>query len=143
MREIGDEIEISGQAGKVKEIGLRASTINTADGADVIIPNGHVLSQNIVNWTFSNDQKRVMLEFSVIGNELDANVINDVINSTIGSIPGVVADRKPVILYTKVTARTCAITVRLWSLIHKADAVKSESMLKLCAAFSEKNIRFR
>ena len=44
---IGDEIEISGQAGKVKEIGLRASTLITADGADVIIPNGNILSQNI------------------------------------------------------------------------------------------------
>ena len=64
---IGDEIEVSGQAGKVKEIGLRASTLTTADGADVIIPNGNILSQNIVNWTFTNDQKRVMVSFNLVG----------------------------------------------------------------------------
>jgi potassium-dependent mechanosensitive channel len=54
--QIGDEIEVSGQAGKVKEIGLRASTLNTADGAEVIIPNGTILSQDIINWTFSNNE---------------------------------------------------------------------------------------
>ena len=64
---IGDEIEISGQAGKVKEIGLRASTLSTADGADIIIPNGNILSQNIINWTFTNDLKRVMIGFVLIG----------------------------------------------------------------------------
>jgi potassium efflux system protein len=37
--QIGDEIEVSGKAGKVKEIGLRASTLSTADGAEVIIPS--------------------------------------------------------------------------------------------------------
>jgi potassium efflux system protein len=140
--QIGDEIEVSGQAGKVKEIGLRSSTLFTADGAEVIIPNGNILSQNIVNWTFSNDEKRIMLAFSISGKELDANVINEVINDTIKDIPNVIAKRKPVILYTKVTPETCTITVRFWSTISHTDIVKSEAMLQLSAAFAAKNIGF-
>ncbi|MEI8272255.1 MAG: mechanosensitive ion channel domain-containing protein [Paludibacter sp.] len=140
--QIGDEIEVSGQAGKVKEIGLRASTLNTADGAEVIIPNGNILSQNIVNWTFSNDQKRVTIEFSLKGAELDANLINEIINETIKNIPHVVEKRKPVILYNKVTAEGCSLTVRFWSTISKADTVKSHAMLHLNAAFAGKNIGF-
>lgn len=139
---IGDEIEVSGQAGKVKEIGLRASTLNTADGAEVIIPNGNILSQNIINWTFSNDEKRLVLQFSLSGKELDANMINEVINDTIKNIPNVISQRKPVILYTKVTQESCSLTVRFWSIINKADQVKSEAMLKLSAAFTAKNIGF-
>jgi len=140
--QIGDEIEISGQAGKVKEIGLRASTLSTSDGADVIIPNGNILSQNIVNWTFSNDQKRVTVWFSLMGKELDANVINEVINETIKNIPNVVTSKKPVILYTSVTSGTCSITVRFWCTINNADSVKSETMLRLSAAFDSKKIKF-
>lgn len=140
--QIGDEIEVSGQAGKVKEIGLRSSTLFTADGAEVIIPNGNILSQNIVNWTFSNDEKRIMLSFSISGKELDANVINEVINNTIKDVPNVIAKRKPVILYTKVTPETCTITVRFWSTISHTDIVKSEAMLQLSAAFSAKKIGF-
>lgn len=140
--QIGDEIEVSGQAGKVKEIGLRASTLNTADGAEVIIPNGNILSQNIVNWTFSNDEKRVMLAFSLTGTELDANIINEVINDTIKSVPNVISKRKPVILYTKVTPETCSLTIRFWSTISNVDQVKSEAMIQLSAAFTAKKIGF-
>jgi potassium efflux system protein len=139
---IGDEIEISGQAGKVKEIGLRASTISTSDGAEVIIPNGNILSQNIVNWTFTNDQKRVMIWFVLSGKELDANVINEVINETISSIPDVISQKKPVILFTRVTPQSCTLTVRFWSTIGKADSIKSEALIQLSSAFAEKNIHF-
>ena len=140
--QIGDEIEVSGQAGKVKEIGLRASTLSTADGAEVIIPNGSLLSQNIVNWTFSNDQKRVMLTFSLTGEELDANVINEVINDTMKVIPNVIVQRKPVILYTKVSAESYTLTIRFWSTISKVDVVKSEALLQLRMAFAAKKIGF-
>jgi potassium-dependent mechanosensitive channel len=140
---IGDQIEISGQAGRVKEIGLRSSTLATADGADVIIPNGSILSQNITNWTYSNDEKRVVILFSVSGKELDANLINEVINSTILSIPHIVTKRKPVILYTKVTPETCWLTVRFWSIINKVDEVKSESMLRLNEAFTQKGLMYK
>ena len=63
--QIGDETEVNGQAGQIREIGLRASTLHTSEVAEVIIPNGAILSQNIVNWTFSNDQKRVTLTFTI------------------------------------------------------------------------------
>ena len=139
---IGDEIEISGQAGKVKEIGLRASTLSTPDGADIIIPNCNILSQNIVNWTFTNDLKRVMIGFVLSGKELDANLINEVINETIKNIPGVIAQKKPVILYTKVTSENLTLTVRFWSTISNADRVKSEAFLQLSNAFADKKIQF-
>lgn len=139
---IGDEIEVSGQAGKVKEIGLRASTLTTPDGADVIIPNGNILSQNIVNWTFTNDLKRVMIGFVLSGKELDANLINEVINETIKNVPGVISLKKPVILYTKVTQDNCSLTVRFWSTINNADHTKSEAVLQLSTAFADKKIQF-
>jgi small-conductance mechanosensitive channel len=139
---IGDEIEVGGQSGKVKEIGLRASKLSTADGADVIIPNGNILSQNIVNWTFSNDQKRVKIWFILSAKELDANMINEVINDTIKNIPGVVSQKRPVILYTRVTPESCTLTVNFWSTINNADSVKSDAYLQLSTAFANKKIQF-
>jgi len=139
---IGDQIEVSGQVGKVKEIGLRASTLNTADGAEVIIPNGTILSQNIVNWTYSNDEKRVIIWFNITGKELDSNKVNDLINNTIKDIPNVISRKKPEILYNRVRENSCAITVRFWCVIASADTVKSEAMLQLSSAFADKNIEF-
>lgn len=138
--QIGDVIEVSGQSGKVKEIGLRASTLNTADGAEVIIPNGTILSQNIVNWTYSNDQRRVMVEISLTGDELDANVISSLINATVEKIPNVIKKKRPVILFTSVQERNCRLTVRFWSTISNTDQVKSDALLQLKEAFLTKGI---
>ncbi len=140
--QIGDEIEVSGQAGKVKEIGLRASTLNTPDGAEVIIPNGNILSQNIVNWTYHSNEKRVVITISLSAPELDANVVNQVINDTIKDIPHVITKRIPVILYRKVTPESCIITIRFWGVISKADSIKSDAMQRLSAAFTAKKITF-
>src|SRR5204862_5029292 len=57
--QIGDIVEIGDKKGRVKEIGIRTSTLLTEDGAEVIMPNGDVLSHNIVNWTLSNNHARV------------------------------------------------------------------------------------
>jgi len=141
--QIGDQIEVNGQAGKVKEIGLRASTLNTADGAEVIIPNGNILSQNIVNWTYSNDEKRVILRFSLTGNVLDANNINLVINETIAALPEVNISRTPVILYSKVSGETCWLHVHFWTTIQNADRVKSDALVHLNSAFAAAHIDFK
>ena len=141
--QIGDEIEINELEGKVKEIGLRSSTLHTADGAEIIIPNGTILSQNIINWTSSDDQKRVTISFSLTGKELDANMVNDVINTSLKTIPVILSKRNHVILYTKVTSETLSLNVRFWSKIGHVDQAKSEAMLLLSAAFKAKNIGFK
>jgi small-conductance mechanosensitive channel len=140
--QIGDEIELGGQAGKVKEIGLRTSTLSTGDGADIIIPNGTILAQNITNWTLSSNEKRVVLTFSLWGDELDVNMIIEVINNTIKDIPEVITKKAPVILFTKVSPDTCSLTVRFWSIIGNADLVKSKTMIQLSAAFNARKIGF-
>ena len=75
-------------------------------------------------------------------NELDANVINEVINDTIKGIEYVISKKKPVILYNKVTKDGCALTVRFWSTTTHGDFAKSDAMLKLNTAFAAKKIGF-
>jgi small conductance mechanosensitive channel len=47
----GDWVEIAGQSGAVKEIGLTYTKLCTADNKTVYIPNGAVTSAQIVNYT--------------------------------------------------------------------------------------------
>jgi potassium-dependent mechanosensitive channel len=56
---IGDQIEVGGRLGKVMEIGIRSSKIATFDGAEVVIPNGDLLNQHLVNWTLSSNNRRI------------------------------------------------------------------------------------
>jgi len=53
-----DKIQIDDLLGNVTHIGIRASSIRTFDGADVIIPNDDLLSGRLINWTLSDSQQR-------------------------------------------------------------------------------------
>lgn len=46
---IGDEIEIGGYTGSVEEISFRTTSLRTADGRQVIVPNGNLMTSPVVN----------------------------------------------------------------------------------------------
>ncbi|MBE7177524.1 MAG: mechanosensitive ion channel, partial [Mucilaginibacter polytrichastri] len=45
--------------------GIRASKIAMYEGAEVVVPNGMLLSQNLTNWTLSSKARRVELPVGV------------------------------------------------------------------------------
>ena len=55
---IGDVIEVGGSVGEVLSIGIRASVIRTADGSEVIVPNGSLISSQVINWTLLQSTAR-------------------------------------------------------------------------------------
>ncbi|MEO8886139.1 MAG: mechanosensitive ion channel domain-containing protein [Mucilaginibacter sp.] len=59
--QVGDIIEVSGISGTIKEIGIRSSKIECGNGSELIVPNGDLISQHVVNWTLSNNNRRVEL----------------------------------------------------------------------------------
>jgi potassium efflux system protein len=59
--QIGDFIEVNTRAGTMREIGIRSSKILTEDGSEVIIPNGDLISQQVTNWTLTNNNRRIEL----------------------------------------------------------------------------------
>ncbi len=54
----GDIIEVGSLMGIVKEIGIRSSIIKTYDGSEVIVPNGNLISNELINWTLSDMRRR-------------------------------------------------------------------------------------
>jgi small-conductance mechanosensitive channel len=63
--QVGDAIELDTVLGEVTSIGIRASTVRTFQGAEIIVPNGDLISKQVVNWTLSNRQRRVEIEVGV------------------------------------------------------------------------------
>ncbi len=62
---IDDIIEVDTSLGKVSRIGIRSSTIQTFQGAEVIIPNATLISSKVINWTLSESQRRRELPVGV------------------------------------------------------------------------------
>lgn len=62
---MGDTIEISGKWAEIKHIGIRATTVQTLDQADLIIPNADLINSQVTNWTLSNRQVRLTVPVGV------------------------------------------------------------------------------
>jgi potassium-dependent mechanosensitive channel len=62
---VDDVIELPGMVGTVRRIGARSSTIVTAQGAEVIVPNSSLTSTQVINWTLSSQQRRVEIAVGV------------------------------------------------------------------------------
>ena len=64
--QVGNIIEISNQfRGRVTQINMRSSVINTFDNIDIIIPNSTLMQNNVINLTFSDDIRRLHVPFGV------------------------------------------------------------------------------
>lgn len=63
--QVGDRIQLAELTGLVTRIGIRASTVRTVEGADVIVPNAMLISDQLVNWTFADRKRRIDLPIGV------------------------------------------------------------------------------
>ncbi len=61
---IGDYVEIDGDSGTVKDVGIFYTVLNTGDNKVITIPNGTVMNSNITNYSV-NDTRRVDFVFGV------------------------------------------------------------------------------
>jgi len=61
---VGDFVEIAGTSGVIQSIQIFTTELNTPDNKKVIVPNGGVISGNIVNYS-ANDTRRVDLVFGI------------------------------------------------------------------------------
>jgi small-conductance mechanosensitive channel len=56
--QIGDTVQLGELRGQVRRIGIRASVVRTFEGAEVIVPNGNLISSEVINWTLSDRTRR-------------------------------------------------------------------------------------
>ncbi len=62
---VGDSIEVGSLTGEVRRIGIRASTIRTRQGAEIIIPNAQLVTDKVTNWTLSDQLRRIDIPVGV------------------------------------------------------------------------------
>ncbi|MEN8203886.1 MAG: mechanosensitive ion channel domain-containing protein [Bacteroidota bacterium] len=62
---VGDTVQVGELMGVVKSISFRSSTIRSFDGAEVIVPNGNLISDSMTNWTRSDFLRRMDIRVGV------------------------------------------------------------------------------
>lgn len=60
-----DVIEVDETYGEVKSLGLRYASVITRDGKEHLIPNEQLVTNKVVNWSYSNNLVRIKRRFLV------------------------------------------------------------------------------
>src|SRR5262249_25732102 len=56
---VGDVIEMGDVLGEVSRIGIRAITVRTYRGAEIVVPNAQLITDRVTNWTLSDRRRRI------------------------------------------------------------------------------------
>lgn len=132
----GDMIQIHSLDlwGEVKEIGIRASTISTFDGADVIVPNGNLLANEVINWTHSNQRRRQEV-FVGVAYGTDLNMVCDILTKVINSQSGVIKHPEPYVIFTGFGESSLDFSIRFWTHFNDGLIIKSAVGIAIDNAF--------
>ena len=139
--QIGDVIEISSQSGRVKSMGLRTTKINAPNGAEIIIPNGNLLSQNITNWTYTDNYKLVEVDIEVAG-DITPEEINTIVLNALEEMPLVNNSKLPQIYYSAISEGKFKLQIKFWCSIYRTEETISSARQVLYKTFKEKGLTF-
>lgn len=110
---VGDVVDAAGFSGKVKEVTMMATVLETPDSKRVVIPNKSVWGGPIVNYT-TLGIRRVDLQVGVdYGTDLERAA--EVIREAVLRVPGVLADPAPGVAVAALAESAVTFNVRPWS----------------------------
>lgn len=137
---LDDVIELGTQSGKMKSIGIRSSVITTYDGADVVIPNGELLNQNLTNWTLGTSHRRSEIRLGVAyGTDLE--LTKKILFEILENNKDVLMRPLPIIWFTQFGDNSIDLVLKYWIKHFDYDYnIKSDLIIEIDKLFKENNI---
>jgi len=112
--QLGDKIELSGGLfGEVTHIGIRASVVKTFDGAEVLVPNGDLISTQMTNWTLSDRRRRIIVPIGVKYGTDPEQVIS-ILKKTAVENPNVLSNPEPSVFFMEHGDSALLFSLRAW-----------------------------
>ncbi len=136
--EIGEAIEIDGQAGYVLDISLLSTRIRTFDNRYLRIPNSAVANARIVNLS-RYEIRRLDIPVGIAYKEKIQKAL-EVLNSVIRSNENVLIEPEPLIIITRFGESSIDFEVRVWIQRSVLFAARTELIKGVKSAFDEAGI---
>jgi potassium-dependent mechanosensitive channel len=138
--QLGDTVQVGQLTGNVKAIGLRSSNVITFDGAEVIVPNGQLVSNELINWTLSDQKRRIEIVVGVAYNS-DPELVHRLLSDILNNHAELVRDPEPLVFFSALGESSLNFTLLFWiaDYIHNRR-IKSEILFSIFRVFKENGI---
>jgi small-conductance mechanosensitive channel len=131
--QVGDMIQIEDTSGIVERIGIRASVVRAATGSEIIVPNGKLISERLINWTLSAHRRGLELPVAVAHGASPKRVIA-ILERVAAAHARIQKDPPPEVLFTKLGPDWMGFELRAYT-DHVEDWMRVRS--ELAVAVSE------
>ncbi len=110
---VGDVVRVAGESGKVNEIELFTTTLDTPDNRRLILPNSTIFGAVIENISHHTTRR---VDVSV-GTDYTADLdhTREILNKAAYSVEGILKDPEPVIFLSELGGSSIDWSVRVWS----------------------------
>ncbi len=137
----GDVISVGEQFGWVSNMGARYTSVDTRDGREILIPNEDFVTQQVVNWSYSDYKMMLKAKFGVSYDSDPHHVIEVAVAAAL-RVPRVIAEPPPVCYFEEFGDSSLNFTLRYWISDPEQGiiTVRAPVMLALWDAFKEAGI---
>jgi potassium-dependent mechanosensitive channel len=137
--QVGDVIEVAGAPVTVTRIGIRASVVRTSSAAEIIIPNGQLISDKVTNWTLSNRQRG--LEVTVgCARTVPAERVIALLMRVAKETAGVAQTPEPTVVIVSMNAASFGYQLSAWTALEDWSATRSELLKGVSQAFEKEGL---
>lgn len=136
----GEYVDLGGVAGTVLQVQIFSTTLRSADGRMVVIPNGKIIANNIIN--FSREPVR-RNEF-IIGVAYDSDIdkVKQLLTNIIESDDRILKDREMTVRLNELGASSINFVVRVWSNSSDLQSVYWDVLERVKRDFDANGISF-
>jgi len=138
--QVGDTIDLEALRGSVTHIGIRASTVRTLEGAEVIVPNADLITGRVTNWTLSDRLRRIEVAVGVAYGT-DPHRVRELLLEVARAQPDCLDEPEPFVLFQGFGASSLDFSLRFWtSDFEKWFRIQSEATFAVHDALKEAGI---
>jgi small-conductance mechanosensitive channel len=139
----GDVIEIGNTFGWVNALGARYTSVATRDGKEYLIPNEDLITQQVVNWSYSHDLVRLEVEFAVTF-ECDVHAVRKLAIQAATGVSRVLEQPAPLCHLKEFQDNGICFLLRFWIRDPQNGVVnvKSDVQIAVWDAFRHAGLRF-
>ena len=123
---VGDMVQINNDWGTVKNLGLRATIVETFDKSEMIVPNSELVANKVINWTLSDRKTRLIIPVGIAYGSDVKTAFNSL--KEVAQTHGLVSKNpEPMVLFMSFGDNSLNFELRVW--VEDVDnrlAVKSD-----------------
>lgn len=135
----GDVVEVNNLLGIVSKIGVRSSRISTYDGAEVVVPNNKLISDNLINWTLTNNIRRNEIWIGASYGS-DPNQVLEVLLKVVSENKMALKNPAPMALFEKFGENALSFRLLFWVYFQNSLKSKSDVSIAIYNRFDELGI---